>query len=160
ALAAAVGAVEHRVVLLAQVWGALDRHAADDDVARFADLLAREAEVLEQREGTVSLARGSCRTRVRSNLFGGTEALEGVLADDPRRESAVKVEYARDGRLHAGHVSVGEALLLEAAPVDVRCSEQRVRAGHVRHDLLHLALGVPESPQRARHRLVDDLEVS
>ena len=37
-LAAAVRAVEHRVVLVAQVRRALDRHAADDHVVRLVDL--------------------------------------------------------------------------------------------------------------------------
>ena len=51
--AAAVGAVEHGVVLGQQVRCTLDRHAPDDEVVCLADLLLREAEPPQERVGKV-----------------------------------------------------------------------------------------------------------
>jgi len=99
-LAAAVRAVEHRVVLGAQVRRALDRHAADDDVVELVDLLLREAEVPEEAEARLVVLLGL-----------EAQTLEGVAADDPRAQRLARVEDARQRLLGLAELALREALL-------------------------------------------------
>jgi hypothetical protein len=89
-------------VLGLQVRRPFDRHATDDDVARLVDLLALEAEVLEEGEALLP-----------AEILGCAEPIVGLFAEDPAREGAVEIEDARDGRLDLRQVGVGEPLLLQ-----------------------------------------------
>jgi hypothetical protein len=82
-LAAAVGAVEHREVLGAQVRGALDGHATHDDVVDLEQLRGREAPVAQQVEARRVVVLG-----------GDTQPLEGLGAEHPGGQRLRDVEHA------------------------------------------------------------------
>jgi hypothetical protein len=136
-------------VLELQVRGTFDRHAADDHVVGLRDLLDAETEVREQAE-----------TGLGQRLHRDAEAVVCLFTDDPWREREAQLEHPGQGLLDLGDVLVGETRRLEALAVDVRSAEQGVRARDVRDDFCGLRLGIAETPERERHRLIDDLEVA
>ena len=83
-LAALVGAVEHRQVLVLEVRRAFDGHAAADDVVGFLDLLLREAQPSGARSG------------VAGSVVGDTERAQDFLAECPavEREAESKAGQA------------------------------------------------------------------
>ena len=150
ALAALVGAVEHRVVLRLEVRSALNGHGTTNRIVRSLDFLVAEAEVLEQAELIIA----------QLILVEPQSVLAELVAQRPAIEDEGDVECSRKLRFHVGQRLVREALLAQDFGVDARSALERAAPLDVVNDVLHLGLFVTEPAQGGRNGLVDDLEVA
>ena len=141
---AAVGAVEHAVVLRLEERSTLHRLASADDERCGIDLLHRVAELLQH-----GLALRGWRK---------AEPAEARCAQDVRGERRPQIEHRLQGLLDLGDLRFRQAARKKLLRGEAGDALQRRRAADVVDDRLHLARLVAELLQRPRDALVDDLE--
>ena len=160
-VAAAVGAVEHREVLVLEVRRTFHRLRAADAEVECVDLLAAEAEGAQAVELLVGAGLGGIDAQCRHH----------ALRHAPRAEREGDLEDRGEAVLDLHHLVAGVAGLDEevaergavgrdGAVLGGHGHLEAERAHHVRHDLVHLHGRVAEGVEGGAQALVGDLEVT
>ena len=129
---------------------AFQRHGAAGIDVGGVDLGAGEAERREEVEAGRLIALGGDRQRAAQNLG----------AERPLVEDEADVEGAAQRRLDLVDRRLGQALGAQRGMVDRRRVGERRPADGVGDHVLDRLVVVAERPERARHGLVDDLEIA
>jgi len=139
-LAALVGAVEDRIVLLLEIRRSFDGHGPTDEAIGLDNLIPGELQSGQEVEvGSVQLLGSDAK-------FGQNE----VVADGPAVENERQLERTGQLRLDALEELLGEALGLERQRIDVRAALEGPGTTTVTDDVVDLPGGVPQPRQRRR----------
>jgi len=149
-LAAGIGAVEHRIMLLLQEGRAFQRHGADDVVIRRLNLRPGEPQMLQQVKGRV-------HQLVRRNTQG---ALAEILAQRPLVEHKADVKGRGELAFDLFNLTRAKAVAHQAGGVDAGAVAHRPVADRIGDHFGNLCGPIAQLFQRRRDRLVDDLEIA
>ena len=149
-LAAGIGAIKHRIVMLFEVRRTFQRHRSANMVIAGVNLGFGEAQVAQQIKRRVGQLLGR----------DPQAALAEILAQGPLVEHKADIKSGGQCGLDLLNLTRTEAVADQRGVVDRRRLADRAMADRISHHFRNLGTGITQAFQGRRNRLVDDLEIA